>query len=231
MPPGPKLYGYPISHYCVSAERILAFKGIGYEPVYVPYHDKRELIRATGQDYVPALTWAGKVVTWDQIPDFLEERRPQPTLFPGGVRGLARTLENWGHQVLEERVWRYVVTRVPAVIRDETERWVFEEMQTRARGPWSVLEHRRDEFRLDMEKHLHLIEEILDGRDWLLEAPSLADFGVFGGLSPLLAVGDQIPSRFQRVRAWSDRILALGGSPIHSSALRSRAKTARAGAE
>ncbi|MCI4348055.1 MAG: glutathione S-transferase family protein [Thermoplasmata archaeon] len=227
----PRLFGYPTSHYCISAERMLAFKGIDYESVRVPYHDKRELIRITGQDYVPALTWNGEIVTWEKIPDFLEAKRPRPTFFPGGDLGLPRTLENWGHEVLEERVWRYVVTRVPPLISDETERWVFEEMQTRSRGPWSMLELRREEFRLDMEKYIQLIEEMLHGHEWLLETPSLADFGVFGGLSPLLAVGEEIPARFPRTRAWSDRIRGLGGAPISPGAMRARGRTARAGSE
>jgi glutathione S-transferase len=213
MPSRPVLYGYPISHYCVSAERMLAFKGVPFDPVYVSYSDKRELIRATGQDYVPVLSWDGKVVTWEEIPDFLEQKKPNPTLYPGGTRGLAQALENWGHQVLEERVWRYVVTRVPPLFTDEVERWVFEELQTRARGPWSILEHRREEFRVDMEKHLQLVEEMLAGREWLLEAPSLADFGVFGGLSPLLTIGEEVPPRFSRTRAWVERIQHLGSAP------------------
>ncbi|HLY76408.1 MAG TPA: glutathione S-transferase family protein [Thermoplasmata archaeon] len=218
MPSRPKLYGYPISHYCICADRILAFKGIPFEPVYVSYYDKRELLRATGQDYVPALVWDDQVVTWEQIPDFLETTKPEPSLYPGGNRALARTLENWGHQVLEERVWRYVVTRVPAVLHDEVERWTFEEIQTRARGPWPVLEQRREEYRLDMEKHLQFIEEMLQKRDWLLESPSLADFGVYGGLSPLLTVGEEIPARFPRTRSWSQRIQALGTPPVSRAA-------------
>ena len=44
----PSLYEEPFSHYCVSADRMLAFKGIGYDPIDVTYHDKRDLIRATG---------------------------------------------------------------------------------------------------------------------------------------------------------------------------------------
>lgn len=209
----PTLYGYPVSHYCVSAERMLAFKRIRFDQVYVSYHDKRELLRATGQDYVPALTWDGRAILWAEIPDFLEQVAPEPTLFPEGRRGLARTIEDWGHQVLEERVWRYVVTAVPRQIEDEVERWVFEELQTRARGPWSVLEHRREEFREEMAAHIQLVEEMLDGREWLLDAPSLADFGVFGGLSPLLTVGEEIPDHFPRTRGWASRIQNLGGAP------------------
>ncbi len=210
MPTRPVLYSMPISHYCVAADRMLAFKGIPFRTVLVPYHDKRELIKATGQDYVPALVWGGKPVAWHDIADFLESAKPKPTLYPLGQKGLAEVLENWGHQVLEERVWRYVVTKVPAVFRDEHERWVFEEMQTRARGPWHVLEMRRDEFREDMNKHLGMVDAMLHGREWVLGEPSLADFGIYGGLSPLLTVRERIPKELPALAAWIQRIQALG---------------------
>lgn len=210
MPTRPVLYSMPISHYCVSADRMLAFKGVPFRTVLVPYHDKRDLIKATGQDYVPALVWGGKPVMWYDIPDFLETSKPKPTLYPWGQKGLAATLENWGHQVLEERVWRYVVTKVPPVLRDAHERWVFEEMQTRARGPWHVLEMRRDEFREDMNKHLGMVDAMLDGREWVLGKPSLADFGIYGGLSPLLTVREEVPREFSNLGAWIKRVQDLG---------------------
>ena len=206
----PALYSMPISHYCVSAERMLAFKGVTFDTVYVPYHDKRELIKATGQDYVPTLIWDGRPVMWHEIPDFLERVRPTPSLYPEGSKALATTLEHWGHQVLEERVWRYAVTRVPPVLRDDLERWVFEEMQTRARGPWHVLKMRREEFQEDMRKHLRMVEAMLEGREWILGKPSLADFGVFGSVSPLLTVGERMPADLPRLAAWCGRIQALG---------------------
>jgi len=51
----PQLFSEPFSHYCAAAERMLAFKKIPFDRVYVSYHDKAELIAATGQDYVPTL--------------------------------------------------------------------------------------------------------------------------------------------------------------------------------
>jgi glutathione S-transferase len=206
----PLLYSMPISHYCVSADRMLAFKGVDFDTRDVPYHDKQELIKATGQDYVPTLVWAGRPVLWHDIAEFLEKVRPRPTLYPDGQKGLAVALEHWGHQVLEERVWRYVVTKIPAVLKTDEEKWVFEEMQTRARGPWHVLEMRREEFRQDMDKHLAMVEAMLDGRDWILGKPSLADFGVYGSLSPLLTAGEKVPKEFPRLAAWVGRIQAMG---------------------
>ncbi|HYR80911.1 MAG TPA: glutathione S-transferase family protein [Thermoplasmata archaeon] len=206
----PLLYSMDISHYCIAADRMLAFKGVEFDTRYAPYHDRQEVLKATGQDYVPTLIWDGKPVMWYDIPDFLEQARPKPTLYPWGQKGLAAALDHWGHQVLEERVWRYVVTKVPPVLKSEEERWVFEEMQTRARGPWHVLQMRREEFRQDMNKHLGMVESILDGRDWVLGQPSLADFGIYGSMSPLLTVGESVPSEFPRLAAWVSRVRDLG---------------------
>ena len=211
--PRVSLYHMPISHYCVCAERTLAFKGVAAEIVPVPYHDKRSLIAATGQDYVPAMVWDGRVVPWTEIGTFLEEQRPTPTLYPYENRGLAEALDEWGHTQVEERVWRYVVTRVPPILSDEVERWVFEEIQHRVRGPWSQLESRRDEFRKDLEPTLARIDRMLDGRAWILGSPSLADFGIYGGLSPLFTVGEGIPEGFPRLAAWIDRVRRVGTAP------------------
>jgi glutathione S-transferase len=201
-----ELYYLPVSHYCVSAERMLAFKGIRAKRRYAAYHDRQELLRRTGQDYVPTLLWEGKAVPWDEIPDFLDRVRPDPPLLPPGQEGMARTIENWGHQVLEEHVWRAVVTQVPSLLHSDEERWVFEEMQTRSRGPWKVLQARRPEFVKDLRDYFSLVDQMVRGRSWILDAPSLADFGVYGSLSPWLTVGEKIPRPFSALRAWADRV-------------------------
>lgn len=210
MVPEVQLYAMPISHWCVSADRMLAFKGVPFEFLYVAYHDKADLIAATGQDYVPTLMWDGEAVMWYDIPEFLERQVPEPTLYPDDWRGVAATLERWGHAVVEEAVWRYVVTEIPPVLRDEHERWVFEEMQVKGRGPWHVLEARREEFREGMMEELRRIESMLEGKEWVLGVPSLADFGLFGSMSPLLAIGEEIPSSLPQMSAWANRIQALG---------------------
>ena len=206
------LYSNPISHWCISADRMLAFKGVPFETVYVPYHNHQELLRLSGQDYIPVLKSDGRVLRWFEIPDFLEKEVPTPTFYPWGQRGLATLLEQWGHAVIEERVWRAVVTKVPKIFVDEQERWVFEEMQNRARGPWEVLELREPEFRKDLLTHLQQLETTLEGREWILGKPSLADFGIYGAVSPIFTVGEQLPQGLPNLDAWCKRIQALGPS-------------------
>jgi glutathione S-transferase len=98
---------------------------------------------------------------------------------------------------------------VPPHLRDDHDRWVFEEMQTRARGPWHVLEQRRPEFKEDMEKHLAMVDAMLDGRDWILGEPSLADFGIYGGMFPLLFVGEKVPKGLPNLAWWVRRVRSL----------------------
>src|SRR5213593_4561861 len=96
------LYSMPISHWCVSADRMLVFKGIPFETKHALYHDRQELIAATGQDYVPTLMWDGKPVMWYDIPEFLEKEKPEPTFYPWGQKGLATAIDQWSHAVTEE---------------------------------------------------------------------------------------------------------------------------------
>jgi glutathione S-transferase len=217
--PRASLYYMPISHWCVCAERMLAFKGIHADIVRVPYHDKRALLAATGQDYVPALVWDGRVIPWREIAQFLETERPTPTLYPGALRGAAEALDEWGHLIVEERVWRYVVTRAPPTFPDPVERWVFEEIQHRSRGPWTLLEQRRDEFKADLLPTLAQIDRMLEDRPWVLgNAASLADFGIYGGLSPLFSIGETIPEGLPRLAAWIDRVRRIGTDPTPAPA-------------
>lgn len=227
MPGETVLYTFPFSHYCVSAERMLSFKGVPYRPVRTPYHDHQELIRATRQDYIPTLIAGGRVVLWHQIPQFLEKLRPAPTLYPGGARGLSVLLENWAHQTLEERIWRAVVTRVPPRLASDEERWVFEEMQSRSRGPWHVLESRRSEFETDALEYLEMVNDLVADRPWVLGEPGLADFGLYGGLSPWLAVGNRIPAELRPLSEWVRRVegipsTALAGASVGRPRRRSR---------
>ena len=53
------------------------------------------------------------------------------------------------------------------------------------------------------------LEEMLDDRRWLLGEPSLADFGVFGSISPLLTVGEPIPRSLPHLADWARRVASI----------------------
>ncbi len=210
MAPRVRLYFHPISHYCVSADRMLAMKGIAHETIYTPYHDHEALIRRTRQDYIPTLLWGEEVITWSEIPEFLDRVRPEPALLPAGRAALARVVQNWAHQVVEERVWRAVVTEIPKVLRSDQERWVFEEMQTRARGPWHVLVARKAEFGRDVQPFFGMIDRMLEGRAWALDEPTVADCALYGSLSPWTTAGRRLPVRYRNLDRWAKSMAKLG---------------------
>ena len=197
----------PFSHWCVKAKKILDYKKIKYETRIVGYHDKRELIKATGQDYVPAIVNDGQIVTYADIPDYLEKFQPTPTIYPNGTRALTKAIENWAHYRLEEIVWRYSVADFPKTFKDDLERWVFVEIQELKRGPLQLMGARRPEFKADMETHFQILEDMLKEHHFIVsEKPSLADFAVFGAVNPLFYSGNRIPERFTKLGAWYESV-------------------------
>jgi glutathione S-transferase len=197
------LFQEPFSHWCVKVQKILNYKQIKFENKIVGYHDKRELIKATGQDYVPAIVDGERIVTYPDIPDYLENLAPNPSIYPNRTRNLAKLVENWAHYRLEEIVWRYVVVDFPKTFKDDQERWVFEEIQEIKRGPLELMQVRRPAFKADMEAHFRILDGMLGDHKFLIaEAPSLADFAVFGAVYPLRYSENQIPARFKQLLAW-----------------------------
>lgn len=197
----------PFSHWCVKAKKIMDYKKIEYDTKTVGYHDKRELIKATGQDYVPAILNNGRIVTYPDIPDYLEALQPDPTIYPDETKALTRLIENWAHYRLEEIVWRYAVVDFPKTFNDDLEKWVFVEIQELKRGPLEQMEARRPALKGDMESHFQTLEDLLSNHGFLLgDKPSLADFAVFGAVSPLIYSGNQFPHKFPRLRAWYESV-------------------------
>lgn len=196
-------YEEPFSHWCVKVQKILNYKKIKHEIRPVSYHDKRELLKATGQDYVPAIVNDGRIVIYPDIPDYLEELVPDPSIYPNGTRGVAKAIENWAHYRIEEIVWRYVVADFPKTFKEDLERWVFVEMQERTRGPLEVMEMRKPSFKADMESHFRIVDDMLRGHKFLLgNNPSLADFATFGAIYPLTYSGNELPAKFKNLSVW-----------------------------
>lgn len=207
------LYDLPLSHYCVKVKRILQYKGIPFETEYAPYHDRQDLLAVSGQDYVPYLLWEDHGVTWESIPDFLEAKKPTPSIFPDGSRNVGRIVEHWAHQVVEEAAWRVVAPDARKTFQDPREAWVFEEMQRRSRGDLDEFAKRKPQFLEGLVATLAPVEDRVAESPYLLGArPSLADFALYGALHCLPYTGNAIPAALPKTRAWFERVGALGAT-------------------
>src|SRR5260370_7837207 len=85
-----RLYQLVGSPFCAKARKLLAFKGSEFEVIEVDYLERKELVLASGQMMVPALTLetGETIVDSARIATRVEELFPEPSIFPPGWRGV-----------------------------------------------------------------------------------------------------------------------------------------------
>jgi glutathione S-transferase len=138
--------------FSTNVERValaLAHKGLVAESVWIEYSDRSAVERVSGQGLVPVIDYNGHVVADSmEIVRFLEERHPQPPLFPGDPARRAEMLVliDWFN-----RVWK----RPPNEIEAELSK------------PAPDREHVAEMAAL-MRAYLDLFEDMLAGREYLL---------------------------------------------------------------
>ncbi len=208
-----RLFQFISSPFCAKARKILAFKGIEHEVVEVDYLERKELVIASGQIMVPALTLdSGEtIVDSTKIALRLEELYPEPTLLPPGWRGMHLVLTDYIDNQLEDAVFR-------AAIPDELAYW-------RRQGPdreafWRLIRERRygagflDKVVAERDAHwrramdaLGPFEEALEGKAFLLGRIGLADFALYGQLYYFAFLeGLKLPTELKNLRAFFDRV-------------------------
>ena len=103
-----KLYQFLGSPFCAKVRKLLAFKGVEFEVVEVDYLERKELLLASGQITVPAVTLdSGEtIVDSARIATRLEELYPEPTIFPAGWRGMHLVLADYIDNQLEDSIYR-----------------------------------------------------------------------------------------------------------------------------
>jgi glutathione S-transferase len=152
------------ARFSTNVERValaLAHKGLATESVWIEYSDRSAVEAVSGQGLVPVLDYNGEIVIDSmEIVRFLEERHPQPQLFPADPARRAEMLVliDWFN-----RVWK----RPPNVIEAEMrkvapDRGLIAEMGTL------------------MRTYLDLFEDMLAGREYLLGSDfTAADVAAF----------------------------------------------------
>lgn len=219
------LHHYQGSNYAEKVRRVLGLKNLSWRSVIIPdVAPKPDLVPLTaGYSKTPVLQ-IGADVFCDtrRIADELEARFPLPTLYPGGVRGVANIISHWADTHFTLNGGRYLMGTAH-------EKWRPEFHADRA-AMWGVpvdlgrMRRSTARYRQQLVAQLDWLTDTLsDGRPFLLGAePSLADISTQHILWFLDSGGEQsteVLAPFALVRDWVKRVSALGtGTPEDMSA-------------
>ncbi len=208
-----KLYQFLGSPYCAKVRQLLAFKGVEFEVVEVDYLERKELLLASGQLMVPAVTLDNGETIADsaRIALRLEELYPEPTIFPSGWRGMHVVLADYIDNQLEDALYR-------VALADEL---AFYSSQGADRAAlWRLIRERKygagfvDRVIADHAANweharaaLAPFEEQLASTPFLTGRIGLADFALYGQLFYFAFTGEQkIPADMKKLRAFFGRV-------------------------
>jgi glutathione S-transferase len=193
-----KLYVGPLSLFSAKARIALAEKGVEPQLVsvawsradrYEPHHP--DVVALNPKHRVPVLV-DGDLVVYDstQIFEYLEERIPEPALYPRDLAGRARCrrLEAAADEIWFPRVWDLIEERFYAGGPRNSER-----AEVAAAGL------------NDLTREL---EKALVGREFLVDAFSVADIATWIQVNAAAALGAPVPDECSAVGLWHQRVAA-----------------------
>jgi glutathione S-transferase len=221
MPPI-TLHHYPASPFAEKMRAILGFKGLTWQSVRQPATmPKPDLLALTGgYRRVPVLQIGNDVVCDTALMcDVLEHLQPAPTLYPAGLKGVARTVSQWADSTLFNAAIAYGFG--PAGRAEIMAKYTPEQAATfvadrkAMRGP--AFSTQSADVAAPFKSYLRRINTMLDGQPYLLGAqPSVADFSVYHPLWFARRV-ESVASVFEptpAVLSWMDRMAAFGHGTI-----------------
>ena len=195
-----KLYSGPLSLFTAKVRIALDEKALPYELVSVPfgraagYQPKHpDVLALNPKAQVPVLV-DGELALYDStiILEYLEDRYPDPPLYPRDVaeRARCRQAEAAADEVL-----------FPPVFELITE--VFYKPRAEARDAERVARAR-----VGIAKHYDALERRLEGRSYLCGEFSVADIAYFLTITFATNLGATPAETHPRLRAWYERVLA-----------------------
>jgi glutathione S-transferase len=208
-----RLYQFVSSPFCAKVRKILDYKGTPYEIVEVDYLQRKELVLASGQMMVPALTLESgeTVVDSDRIATLIDELYPEPTIFPPGWRGIHLALARYFDTELEDALFRAAVPDEIAHYRrqgpDHEALWRLIRERKYGAGFCDETVRRNPEMVERARGLLGQLEDSLADRAFVLGRIGYADFALYGQLSYLSFTGEsKIPADMSNLRAFYDRM-------------------------
>jgi glutathione S-transferase len=217
-----RLFEFHTSPFCAKVRKILDYKGVEYEIVEVDYLERKELLAASGQILVPAVTLdSGETVAdSDRIAMRLEQVFPEPTIFPPGQRGLHLALARYIDTAVEDSLFRFAVPDVAEYFRRQ--------------GPereamWRLIRERKygegfvERMGRESEANWKIAATVLAPMEEQLGAGAgafltgrigLADFSLYGQLHLLGLSGElKLPESMPHLRAFYRRMERISSAP------------------
>jgi glutathione S-transferase len=210
-----KLYQFLGSPFCAKVRKLLAFKGVEFEVVEVDYLERKELLLASGQITVPAVTLdngSGEtIIDSTRIAMRLEELYPEPTIFPAGWRGMHLALADYIDNRLEDSIFPLALAdELAYYCREGADRgalWRFIRERKYGKGfvDRTIADHKANWERF--RSALAPFEEQLGNAPFLTGRIGLADFALYGQLFYLAFTGElKIPAEMKNLRAFFGRV-------------------------
>ena len=208
-----KLYQFLGSPFCAKVRKLLAFKGVEFEVVEVDYLERKELVLASGQMMVPALTLESgeTIVDSARIAMRLEELFPEPTIFPTGWRGVHLALAEYIDNQIEEAVYAVAVADELAHYRRQgVDREALWRLIRERKFGAGFVDRTIANTAANWERArigLAPFEEQLGKLPFLTGRIGLADFSLYGQLFYFAFAGEiKIPAEMKNLRAFFDRM-------------------------
>jgi glutathione S-transferase len=217
-----RLFQFHTSPFCAKVRKILDYKGVDYEIVEVDYLERNELLTASGQIMVPALTMENgeTVVDSERIALRLEELYPEPTIFPPGLRGLHLALSRYIDSTVEDALFRVAVP-------DELE--YFRRQGAEREAMWRLIRERKygdgfvDRMGGEHEANWKIATAVLAPFEeqlgagvgaFLTSRIGLADFSLYGQLYLAALAGElKLPESMPNLRAFYGRMDRISAAP------------------
>jgi len=208
-----KLYQFLGSPFCAKVRKLLAFKGVEFEVIEVDYLERKELLLASGQITVPAVTLdSGEtIVDSARIALRLEEFYPEPTIFPAGWRGMHLVLADYIDNQLEDSVYRVALADELAYYsRQGADRAALWRLIRERKYGAGFVDRVIADHAANWERAraaLAPFEEQLATVPFLTGRIGLADFALYGQLFYLAFTGElKIPADMKNLRAFFGRV-------------------------
>ena len=221
-------YDWPYSPFCMKVRAILDYKGVDYRAVNPLSARQRLLKRGTGK--VPAIEIDGSFVTDStDIAHTLDERFPDPPLFPSGPReyGICHAVEDWADESLyflglyyrwfEAEGRKPIASVFGASLKGRVAyRYYLRLMLRQLRGQ-GTLRKSPEHVQRDLERDLDAVEGLLTPGPFVLgDSPYLCDFALWGQLNYLnrTPVGGPAIRKRTTLTAFLERIDDLKGNHV-----------------